>query len=153
MSAENVEIVEALLPEPEVDLLELFREEETWANLMDVFGDIFHPSLKTGLIGIGDGSTRDGLEGFRQTWIEWLAPWEAYRTETERLVDCGENVLVLVRDYGRREGTSAEVRLNGAAIWTVRDRKVAAAYFYVNRQDAFDALGLSDDAAQGYTRP
>ena len=153
MSAENVELVEALQPEPGTDLVELFADDQAWTNLLSVFGEIFHADLKSGIIGSGDGRTNDGVEGLRQTWLEWLGPWESYRTEVDRIVDCGDNVLLLVSDYGRQAGTTAEVRLYGAAVWTIRDGRIAAAYFYANRQDALDALELSGDAAQGYTRP
>jgi hypothetical protein len=43
---------------------------------------------------------------------------------------------------------TAEVRLFGAAVWTVRDGRIARAWFYVDRNDALNAVGL--DA--GYTR-
>jgi hypothetical protein len=34
-------------------------------------------------------------------WLEWLKPWVGYRSEIERVVDLGDDVLVLVRDFGR----------------------------------------------------
>ena len=40
---------------------------------------------------------------------------------------------------------TAEVRLFGAAAWTVRDSRIARAWFYVDRNDALNAVGL--DAA------
>jgi hypothetical protein len=48
------------------------------------------------------------------------------------------------RDFGRREGSMEEVRGNNAAIWTVRDQKVARAEFCPQRSEAFAAVGLAE---------
>jgi hypothetical protein len=40
---------------------------------------------------------------------------------------------------------TAEVRLRGAAVWTVRESKVSRAFFYTDREDALGDVGL--DAA------
>jgi ketosteroid isomerase-like protein len=53
-------------------------------------------------------------------------------------------VLLLVRDYARRPGSAAELQSENAAIWTVRDGKVARAEFYPNRAEALKAVGLED---------
>jgi ketosteroid isomerase-like protein len=37
-----------------------------------------------------------------------------------------------------------EVSVMGAAVWTLRDGKIAKADFYVNRSDALEAAGLSE---------
>ena len=37
------------------------------------------------------------------------------------MIDCGDDVLVITDDYGRKPGMTAEVRLFGAAVWTIRD--------------------------------
>jgi ketosteroid isomerase-like protein len=136
MSAENVELVEALQPDPSVDLVELFGDDAAWENVFGVIAPIFDPDLETGFVRPGDASTNRGVEGFRTTWLEWLAPWESYRAEIESLEDHGDNVLVTTNDYGRQPGMTAEVRLLGAAVWTVREGRVARAYFYVDREIA-----------------
>jgi ketosteroid isomerase-like protein len=145
VSEENVELVSALQPEPDVDLVELFRDDKAWANLMEVFAPLFHDDIDTGFIGVGQESRNRGVAGFQQTWIEWLSPWETYRADIEKVIDCGDDVLVITNDYGRKPGMTAEVRLFGAAVWTVRDGRIARAYFYVDRKDALDAVGA--DAA------
>jgi ketosteroid isomerase-like protein len=145
MSAENAELVAALQPEPDVDLVELFCDEQAWANLTEAFGAIWHEDIETAFIGMGQESRNRGVAGFRQTWVEWLEPWETYRAEINRVIDCGDDVLVITDDYGRKPGMTAEVKLFGAAVWTVRDGLIVKAYFYVDRKDALDAVGL--DAA------
>ena len=59
-------------------------------------------------------------------------------------IDLGDDVLLLVSDYGRRVDMDSEVRLFGAAIWTVTDGKIARAAFYSDRAAALEAAGLSE---------
>jgi hypothetical protein len=65
-------------------------------------------------------TTYAGLDGLRATWRDWLAPWASYRTEIEELIDAGERVVVLARDYGRREAGAPEVEQKNAAVWNRR---------------------------------
>jgi ketosteroid isomerase-like protein len=60
------------------------------------------------------------------------------------VIDAGDEVVVLVRDYGRRAGMAVEVSMVGASVWTVRDGKIAKTAFYPNRSEALEAVGLSE---------
>jgi hypothetical protein len=42
-----------------------------------------------------------GLRGWRDLWLEWLEPWESYRTEVQRVIDAGDRVFGNARDFGR----------------------------------------------------
>jgi ketosteroid isomerase-like protein len=142
MSEENVGLITALQPAPDVDLVELFRDDQAYANMDAALGAIFHDDVESGFVGRHESRNR-GRPGFRQTWLEWLEPWESYRTEVVRVIGCGDDVLVLVHDFGRKPGMTAEVRLLGAAVWTVRDGLIARAFFYTDREDAVREVGLS----------
>jgi hypothetical protein len=65
-----------------------------------------------------------------------------YRAEIEDVIDAGDDVVVLTRDYGRRPGMSAEVEIVAAAVWTVRDGNIARNCLYPNREDALRAVGF-----------
>jgi ketosteroid isomerase-like protein len=146
MSQENVEIVRALQPGADVDLTELFvvgnddaAVEAAIAAAAPAFADdfvcVFHA--------LSD-EPRLGINGLRQSWLDWLAPWESYRTEIKELVDAGDRVVVVSRDFGRRHGMDREVHFDGCAVWTVRDAKIARAEFFpTDRAAAFEAAGLS----------
>lgn len=144
MPDENAELIEALQAGPDVDLVELFRDDRAYANIDAALGPIFHDDVESGFVGRHESRER-GRIGFRQAWLEWLEPWESYRSEVERVIGFGDDVLVLVRDYGRKPGMTAEVRLMGAAVWTVRNGLITRAFFYTDRKDALDAVGA--DAA------
>ena len=141
MSEETVEFVKTLLPRPEFDILEAF--ESRWPRVREFYEPRAHADLESGFVRAGERASYRGLDGFRQTWRDWLEPWDSYRTETVEIVDCGDDVLVLVHDYGRRRGMSVEVRLLGAAVWTVREGKLARAFFYTDREDAVRDVGLN----------
>ena len=144
MSRENVEIVRAIQPSPDQDLVALFGDDETWDALVQLFRPLVDPSGEVRFFGVGESSRYVGAEGLRQVWLDWLAPWESYRAEIAELIDAGDRVLVLTDDYGRRPGMSAEVHLHGAAIWTVREGKVVAIDFYAEGDQSLEAVGLRE---------
>ncbi len=147
MSEENVEIVRQLQPDPQVNLVELFQaggdETELEAAIAaaapaftDDFVCVFH-SLSA--------EPRAGVRGLRESWLDWLAPWESYRAEILELVDAGDRVLVRSRDFGRRPGMDREIDFHGWAVWTVRQGKIARAEFFTaDKTGAFEAAGLSE---------
>ncbi len=145
MSQENVEIVKALQPPPDLDLTTLFARgdeeratqeiEAVSAQFTDDFVCVFR-SLSS--------EERLGVRGLRQAWLDWLEPWENYRAEIERLSDVGDRVLVFSRDFGRRPGMADEVEMNGISIWTVRDGKVSRVEFFPDRAEALEAAGLPE---------
>jgi SnoaL-like protein len=143
MSAENVELVRQLQPPPNVDLVTLFRSEAGTSRLFETLA----PFLQDDFIAAGSriqDSEFVGLAGLKRGWADWLEPWESYRVEIEDVLDAGgDAVVVLTRDFGRRAGMEVEVSIQGAAVWTVRDGKIARATFYTNRDDALKAAGLS----------
>jgi ketosteroid isomerase-like protein len=143
MSQENVEMVKALLPPSGTDILPLIRDEEAFARLREALSPFLADDFQGATVFPGLTRTFAGLEGFREAWLDWLEPWATYRSIIEELIDAGDRVVNLVRDYGRRKGMDEEVELVGAAIWTIRDGKVARYDAYVDRADALKAAGLS----------
>jgi ketosteroid isomerase-like protein len=149
MSQENVDLVRSLQPSPDTDLVALFRDDATAAVVMEALSPSFHEDVEiiAPTFVAGRGVRFAGLDGLRAGWLDWLEPWESYRVEIEDLIDAGDEVVVLPRDYGRRAGTAAEVSVMGAAVWTVRDGKIARVAFYLNRSEALEAVGLSEEDA------
>jgi ketosteroid isomerase-like protein len=149
MSQENVELVRGLQPSPDTDLVALFRDDGSAAALIETLAPFFHQDAEIVVPSFvaGQGERLVGLEGLRAGWLDWLEPWESYRVEVEDVIDVGDEAVVLVRDYGRRAGTTAEVSVAGGAVWTVRDGKVARVAFYLNRSEALEAAGLSQQDA------
>ena len=127
MSQDDVEIVRRLLgPFEQDDIVPLFRDEAISASITAASAPFFTADFECVFIRDDVGrAAYSGLDGLRAAWLDWLSPWASYRTEIEDFIDAKEGrVLVLVRDYARREGMQAEVSFEGAAVWTVRTGKL-----------------------------
>jgi ketosteroid isomerase-like protein len=145
MSQENVELVTQLQPAPDVDIAELFRNDDMWSALADAVAPLFHPNFESVAPGVpGTEKVHVGLDGLRAAWLEWLEPWLTYRTEIKQALDAGDRVLLLTDDYGRHEGAAQEVKVDGSAVWTISDGKIARADFFPARSEAFKAAGLEE---------
>jgi ketosteroid isomerase-like protein len=145
MSRENVELVKSLQPPPDADVAALFRDEALATAARDAAAPAFAEDFECFTTVLGRRERRyGGLDGLRTLWLDWLEPWESYRTEIEEMIDAGDHVVVFVRDYGRRRGMTAEVPVVGAAVWTVRGGKVARIGFYPDRMAALEAAGLPE---------
>ena len=145
MSRENVEVVRNLHFAPDVDMAEVFRNDEMWSALADAAAPFFHPNFETVPPGVpATESTYIGIEGFRTAWLGWMEPWLTYRAEVIQVLDAGDRVLVLSHDYGRREGSTEEVRIDGSGVWTVSDGRITRTEFFALRSQAFRAAGLGE---------
>jgi len=146
VSQENVELVRGLQPGHDVDLAELFRDDLSWAALSAMLAPVLTPDVECVTRGFldYDNVLSVGLDGLRRIWLAWLAPWKSYRTEVEDTIDVGDKVVVLVRDFARREADAPEVALPSAAVWTLRDGKVARIEFCDSRDTALRAAGLEE---------
>jgi ketosteroid isomerase-like protein len=112
---------------------------------LEGLSDLVHPDFTCVQSWIGaEPTTYSGVDGLREAWLDWLAPWATYRSEIQDMIDCGEQVLVLVLDFGRREGSPDEIKGFGSAVWTVRDAKIAQVQFYPERDQALKAVGLEE---------
>ncbi len=141
MSQENVEIVRGLQPTG-VDLALLIRDDHMAAAMMESAAAVVHPDFETVFFMPVERSVHIGFDGFRAAWIDWLTPWESYRTEIEELIDLGDRVAVLTRDFGHREGVESEVDFKGVAVYTFRDRKIGLIDFHFDRAEGLEAVGL-----------
>jgi hypothetical protein len=144
MSQANVDLVMGLQRAPDDDFVQLLRDDEMWAQLAEAVAPFVHEEAETARPGLPGGQTYVGLDGFRESWLDWLAPYAEYRTEVEKAIDCGERVLVLQSSYGRLAGSTNEVKLAPAVIYTIRDGKIARFEPYADRAEAFRAVGLRE---------
>jgi ketosteroid isomerase-like protein len=143
--AENVELIRSFQPGPDADLVELFSDDGATARLAAALGHLLDPAFECALRFPGAAPTfYPGLDGLRACWLDWLAPWASYRTEIEELIDVGDRVVVVGRDYARRERGAPEVRLTFAGVWTLRDRRLIRAEFYADRAEGLAAAGLAE---------
>jgi ketosteroid isomerase-like protein len=146
MGDDAVELVRSLQPAPDINFADLFLRDADDATTEAVLATIA-PSYTDDFVCVLhalSSEERPGVQGLRESWLDWIAPYESYRAEIDE-VRAGEDgrVLVVGRDYGRRPGMTDEIELLASAVWTVRDGRVARAEFFTSRADAFRAAGLT----------
>jgi ketosteroid isomerase-like protein len=144
MSQENVELVLSLYPPPGADYVQLFGDDELWAAQAEAMAPTTHEGFECVQHQFGSTKRYIGLDGLRAFLLDWMTPWATYVVELEEAIDLDDRVLLLNRDRGRREGTAKEVRGRIAALWTIRDRKIARLDAYTTRADALKAVGLEE---------
>ena len=83
-----------------------------------------------------------GFDGLQAAYLDWLAPWVEYRTRVIEFIYCGERVLTPQHSTGRVEGSTQEVTMDVAMLWTIRDGKIARQEIYPHHSDALKAVGL-----------
>ena len=88
------------------------------------------PGCTFAWFGGGIESEYSGLDGFREGWLDIYEAWESARNQFEQIVPVGDKVLVLLRLYARIAGAEHDVETLAAAVFVVRDGRVARAEFY-----------------------
>jgi ketosteroid isomerase-like protein len=137
------DLIRALFPPPEVDLVHLLRDDEAFAATIAAAGDILDPEVESAAFWLGGGRSYRGLEGFRRMWLDWLEPWASYHVHVEGIIEEGDRVAVLIRDRARHRDSDAEVELLAGSVWTMRAGKITRVELYANRRDLFEASGFS----------
>jgi ketosteroid isomerase-like protein len=83
----------------------------------------------------------DEVAGFT---ADWTATWATTQWEIDKLIDAGDDVVVLGRFHGRGVKSGAAVEATFAQVMTVRDGKLVRGVLFQTRADALEAAGLSE---------
>jgi ketosteroid isomerase-like protein len=142
VSQENVEIVETVLPGGGVDLVSLIGDDNLWAAAIEAVAPFIHPEFEIVGTVIGTERAYVGIDGFREFMLDWLSPWDSFRSEHERTIDAGERTVTIFRQFGRRGGSEVEATV--AWVWTFRDGKIARIIGYADPAEALKAVGLEE---------
>ena len=89
-------------------------------------------------------ATYHGHDGLRRAIREIAEAWEDFREENERLIDVGDQVLVLQTIAGRGRASGVEVRAPGALIWTVREGRVVEVAAFLDQDEALKAVASGE---------
>jgi ketosteroid isomerase-like protein len=147
MSQENVEAVRTFIFAPaETDYTDLFNDDQAWATYRSGAEPVVEPAFEGSFIHLGQVAMEFvGLDGMRESFLQWLAPWERYYDEIEDCFSIGDDrVLVLGRQRGYLPDQEAGVVQETAAIYTLRRGRIARIELYATRAEALEAVGLSE---------
>jgi ketosteroid isomerase-like protein len=86
---------------------------------------------------------RDVL-GFSRGIKRWVEPFEHVTTRAERIIDAGDQVVVIAAWRGRGKASGVDTEWRYAAVWTLRDGKVISMVSYRDPAEALEAVGLRE---------
>lgn len=141
MSQANVELVRTRWP-GEFDVVALLGDEGLLRQAFGGLSDEVEVEFLASAPGVPDLRYR-GLEGLADGWRDWLAPYESYRLGAEELIDAGDDVVVFARVRARTHRDGVLVEHAPAAVCTVRDGQIVRVRFYLERDQALEAVGLA----------
>jgi ketosteroid isomerase-like protein len=143
MSQENVEVVRRLYS-LRADAAGIVR-----GDFDEVFLDYMHPDVEVvppSTYPDADIAYR-GREGVRNWFRQMDEVWDDWRVEPERFFDAGTRVVVFVRVSGVAKQGGPAVAISAAHVVTLRDGRITRADVFLDRSDALEAVGLSEQDA------
>jgi ketosteroid isomerase-like protein len=94
---------------------------------------------------LDDPGPMHGKDAIRAYMQDWLDLFDDFKSEPVELVDAGEDqVIAVVRISGRAKLSGVETDLTYAALYTIRDGKVARGREYWTKEQALEAAGLRE---------
>jgi ketosteroid isomerase-like protein len=137
MSQENVEIVRQAFATWDV----------AWSGVADLDDllAVFDDGLVTRrLAPMPDPGIWHGRAGMLAVLGEWLDTFVEFRMSGEEFIDAGDNVVVRVAQEGRGDESGVPVTATFWFVLSVRNRKVTRFDMYAGREQALEAVGLSE---------
>jgi ketosteroid isomerase-like protein len=136
MSRENVEFVREAYAAfnrggPEALIGKYWADDFVW----DV--------TEMGFPGPGVYRAPDEVRAFFDEWFEVFG-FDEWHIEVERLIEHGEQVVAFVRQRGRASASATPAEMEMTQICSLRDDKVFRVQVYLDRQQALEAVGLSE---------
>ncbi len=85
---------------------------------------------------------RDEVRAFYRRWSSAFSDWNY---DIERMIEAGDEVIVIVHEHGRGRGSGVEVGMRRANVWTFEDGKVVLFRSFSSPEAALQAAGLEPD--------
>ena len=134
MSQENVEIVKAWY--------DAFNREDWDAAFKDAA-----PGFELDMSrAVGPVSGVLSLDQFRRVVAEFRETWESARLEPHEFIEAGDLVVVPSTMHVKGRG-GIEVAASATFVGTIRNGAIERVTMYQERQDALEAVGLSEQDA------
>lgn len=132
MSAQNVEIVRR------------FADHWTrgdWEGVADLVDPEVEQHSTVG--GVEEGRVMRGMEAIRRDYERVDESWEEHRMEIDDVIDAGDQVVLLHREYQRGRSSGVELQIDAAVVFDLRDGRIVRLQGYMDRAAALAAAGVS----------
>jgi ketosteroid isomerase-like protein len=134
MSQENVEILR--------EAAAAFNRGDLDAWLEYLADDIDHRAAEGAPDDPGPIHGKDAVRAYMRDWLDLF---DDFRAEPIELIDAGEDrVIAVTRISGRAKLSGVETDLTFAALYTIRDGKIARGREYWTKEQALEAAGLRE---------
>jgi ketosteroid isomerase-like protein len=131
VSQENVEVVRGAQAE--------FARGNFWVT------EIFDPSVRVVWLPITGGDSETvGLDGMARAMKDWMQSWEQVTSVAERVIDAGDQVVIIAEWRGRGRSSGVFTTLRYGMVWTLRDGKVTSIISHSDPAEALKAVGLEE---------
>src|SRR3954452_18787270 len=129
------------MADADVELLERIYAEWAKGNFWSF--ESFDPEVRTRwATEVPDIEEAKGIDGLEELLRSWLQAWESCRIEAQEFHDAGDSVVAFVRVVGRGSESSADVEMENAHVWTMRDGRALSIRAYTDRDRAMREAGL-----------
>lgn len=121
------------------------RGFELWnAGDFEALKQIFHPDVEIDATNrVLNPARYHGLEGFEQLTRETFDVWEEWAIEPGSFEWNGNRVLIETRIRARGKGSGIRLAETYYTIWTVEDGRGTMMELHVDRDAAYESIGLS----------
>jgi ketosteroid isomerase-like protein len=107
--------------------------------------EFFDPDIRIVWLDVAGVDTETvGLQGMSETMRDWLEVYERLTMTAERLIDAGDQVVVIAAWHGRGKASGVSTDWRHGQVWTLRDGRVTSVIAYKKLRDALDAAGLRE---------
>jgi len=131
MSRENVEVVRRMM--------DAFLQADFETALASYDADVEWDGTN-----LPDGQVGRGHEAILNHMIRWADQWDEWNVEVERVIDAGEEqVVVFIRETGKSKSGLAMDELH-AELYSLRDGKVVRRRGFSDPNEALEAAGLRE---------
>jgi ketosteroid isomerase-like protein len=119
---------------------------ERMVELSRLLADQVTDDFECAMVGPMGVEVRPGLAGFAQAWRDWVSPYTSFSIEIEQLLESHDAVLMDVRQRGVTRHDGVGIEAGSGSVWRFRDGLLCRAEFYLDREAAFEAVGLDPGA-------
>jgi ketosteroid isomerase-like protein len=89
-----------------------------------------------------------GHDGLMRFWTEQIDVMEEFSLSLAEAIEYDrERVLAVTVMRGRGEGSGISTKAAGATLWTFRDGKILSGRLFQTKEEALEAVGLSEQDA------
>jgi ketosteroid isomerase-like protein len=119
-----------------------------WDGVLDVVDPSVEQHGSVG--GLDEGRVLRGPSQIRHDYETVEQAWDEHRIEPQELIDAGDRVVVLLREYQRGRQSGVELVVDTAVVLDLSHGRIVRIQGYMDQAAAREAVGLSqEDAAPG----